>query len=200
MIISHSLKYVYIGIPRTGSKSMNRWLMDHFDGEWVGFHHGWNVPEEARDYLIFTVVRNPYERATSGWFAVPWSAESVPPPKPASQFAEEMRQHIPLKDGALKIEGHNVPEVGMNQKHFVEKSGASLLLHFERLPGCLQELPFVDPAQMPPFPHQEERAPRPAGDFFDFFSMEDEQLVWEYAAEDFEAFGYHRFECGLPQE
>lgn len=27
MIISHTYKYFYIGIPRTGSKSMNRWLM-----------------------------------------------------------------------------------------------------------------------------------------------------------------------------
>ncbi|MFN2237530.1 MAG: sulfotransferase family 2 domain-containing protein [Anaerolineales bacterium] len=123
MIISHTREYVYIGIPRTGSKSMNRWLMDHFEGEWFGYHHQWRVPEEARNYLIFTIVRNPYEREVSGWFHIPWSAEHETPPKPTSLFAKEKRKAIPLKDGTVRIEQHNVPEVGMNQKNYVEKAG-----------------------------------------------------------------------------
>lgn len=199
MIISHPLKYVYIGIPRTGSKSMNRWLMDHYQGEWVDYHHSWHVPEEARAYLIFTTVRNPYERAMSGWFALPWSVENPEPVKPTSQFAAEMHSHIPLKEGKVIVSDHNVPEVGMNQKYYVEKSGASLVLHFERLPQCLKDLPFVDPRNMPPFPHKEERGKRPPGTFFDHFTAEDEKLVWEYEAETFEVFGYRRFECGGPQ-
>lgn len=198
MIICHALKYVYIGIPRTGSKSMNRWLMDHFQGEWVGFHHQWQVPAEARDYLIFTLVRNPYERAMSGWFAIPWSVESPEPPQPTGHFATEMHKSIPLKDGTVTIQAHNVPEVGMNQAHYVMKAGVSRVLHFERLPACLKELPFVDPDNLPPFPHEEERGVRPPGDFFDHFTLEDEALIWEYAAEDFAAFGYRRLDCGLP--
>ena len=123
MIISHTREYVYIGIPRTGSKSMNRWLMDHFEGEWFGYHHQWRVPEEARNYLIFTIVRNLYEREVSGWFHIPWSAEHETPPKPTSLVAKEKRKAIPLKDGTARIEQHNVPEVGMNQKNYVEKAG-----------------------------------------------------------------------------
>lgn len=179
---------------------MNRWLMDNFAGEWFGYHHQWQAPEEFRDYLIFTLVRNPYERAVSGWFAVPWSAEKVEPPQPTSFFAEAMRQAIPLKDGTVKIEDHNVPEAGMNQKNFVEKAGVSLVLHFERLPGCLRELPFVDRDNIPSFPHVAERGTRPPGNFFDHFTLEDEKLLWEYAAEDFAAFGYRRFDCGLPDQ
>jgi hypothetical protein len=39
-----------------------------------------------------------------------------------------------------------------------------------------------------------------AGNFFDHFTLEDEKLLWEYAAEDFEPFGYRRFDCGLPDK
>ena len=28
--------------------------------------------------------------------------------------------------------------------------------------------------------------------------MDDEQLVWDYAREDFDLLGYERFNCGLP--
>ena len=59
MIISRVLRYVDIGIPRTGSKSMNRWLMAPCRGEWFGEHHAWRVPDFATRSLIFTIVRNP---------------------------------------------------------------------------------------------------------------------------------------------
>lgn len=51
------------------------------------------------------------------------------------------------------------------------------------------------------FPHHPERGIRPPGNFFDLFRGTDEELVvWAYAAEDFVAFGYRRFECGLPED
>lgn len=197
MIISHTLKYVYIGIPRTGSKSMNRWLMDHFQGEWFATHHEWRVPDVARDYLIFTLVRNPYEREMSAYHFVPWSATEAKPPLPLDEWRTAMRETIPLRDGTSVIREHEVPEVRMNQVHYVKKAGVSLVLHFEQLPACLKKLPFADADNLPPFPHMPERGARPPGNFFDHFTAEDEQLVWEYAAEDFTAFGYRRFECRL---
>ena len=54
---------------------------------------------------------------------------------------------------------------------------------------------------MPPFPHHPERGIRPPGNYFDFFGdTDDEQVVWAGAAEDFETFGYQRFDCGLPDD
>jgi hypothetical protein len=200
MVISHVLKYVYIGIPRTGSKSMNRWLMDHFQGEWVGEHHQWQVPEEAKDYLIFTLVRNPYDREMSAWYFIPWSAPEDRAPMPLDQFAEGMKQTAKYRDGTTVIEGHETPEVRMNQANYVKRAGVTQVLHFERLPECLKALPFVDPANMPPFPHRPERGVRPMGGFFDHFKQkEDEEGVWEYAREDFETFGYQRYDSGGPQ-
>ena len=58
MVISHALRYVYIGIPRTASKSMIRWLTANFQGEHVLYHHSWQVPDEAKDYLIFTTNKH----------------------------------------------------------------------------------------------------------------------------------------------
>lgn len=224
MIISETHKYVYIGIPRTGSKSMNHWLMEHFDGKWHGGHHDTDVPEEAAKYLVFTIVRNPYERAASGYFGVTWDEEAPkehelgpcrteqerlrksravletrekkPPkelPQPSTTSLEERLRTAQLRS---TVEGHDA-----NQKRLVERAGVSLALHFERLPDCLVALPFVDPDNVPPFPHHPERGTRPMGNFFDAFGgTDEEQVLWAYAAEDFEAFGYRRFNCGLSED
>jgi len=48
--------------------------------------------------------------------------------------------------------------------------------------------------------HHPERGSRPPGNFFDLFPSDEEQVVWASAFEDFEAFGYRRFDCGLPKE
>lgn len=197
MIISHHFRYVYVGIPRTGSKSMNRWLMDHYAGEWVGTHHQWQVPSEAQDYLVFTLVRNPYERAVSGWFHIPWIDPPKDRPLPISFFAEEAQKLLDAqtaqRTGAVQTERQPT-----NQCEFVEWAGVSLVLYHEALPECLAALPFVDPAQPAPFPRIEEAGPRPPGTFFDIFRPEDERWVWELYGEDFEAFGYRRHDSGGP--
>lgn len=201
MIISRALKYVYIGIPRTGSKSMNRWLMKHCDGEWVGEHHDWRVPEYARDYLIFTIVRNPYDRAVSGYFGIPWGELDM---------REDLREQLPIPDKSAnplttiiqQAQAHRIAtgEGDLSQKDFVTKADVSLALYFERLPQALQELPFANPVAIAEYPHVLERGIRPPGTFFDFFSADDEAAYWQTAHEEFEAFGYKRFSSSLPSE
>jgi len=224
MIISDKHRYVYIGIPRNGSKSMNHWLSEYFDGRNHGGHHDYDVPEEAAGYLVFTIVRNPYDRRTSGHFAVTWD-DQAPTEEELGQCRdkqerlrkfravlksrEKQRQRemprqsaVPLEERIREAvlrnesEGHDI-----NQKRYADRGRVNLVLYFERLPECLRELPFVDPDDVPPFPHHPERGIRPAGDFFDFFrSTDEEEVVWAHAAEDFEAFGYRRHDCGLPED
>ncbi|MBN1918539.1 MAG: sulfotransferase family 2 domain-containing protein [Verrucomicrobia bacterium] len=224
MIISDTHKYVYIGIPRNASKSMNHWLCEYFDGRNHGGHHDYDVPEEAAEYLVFTLVRNPYDRYVSSHFAVTWDEQGVTEEelrecrsaperlrkiRAVLKTRERQRQRecpqqspVPLAERIRvaaekkKEDGH-----GMNQKRFVDLAGVDLVLYFERLPQCLRELPFVDPTSVPPFSHHPERGIRPSGTFFDLFrDTDEEQVVWAYAAEDFEAFGYRRFDCGLPRD
>ena len=208
MVISHTLRYVYIGIPRTGSKSMSEWLTTRCEGEYVGYHHQWLVPEEARDYLIFTVVRNPYDRWTSAAFGRAWAGEKPreelreyvgPPTKPTESLEEQIRE-VTLEKDATQRGGGNVPENCMNQWFYSQRAGVSLVLFFERSPECLKELPFVTSDDLPDFPHVLERGIRPPGDFFDHFDDEQEKVVWAYASEDYEAFGYRRFDASLPIE
>ena len=166
MIISDTYKYVYIGIPRTGSKSMNHWLCEHFDGRSHGGHHDYLVPDEAAGYLVFTIVRNPYDRTVSGQFAVTWGSatpqENEPPweddteavrsettgpaklrarLKPREKWEQKpmpVQSSIPL-DQRLReaVATSHTKGHGMTQKCFVDLSRTNLVLYFERLPQCL---------------------------------------------------------------
>jgi hypothetical protein len=209
MIISHELEYAYVGIPRTASKSVSEWLVKHYRGEWFGFHHQWQAPKEAADYLKFTVVRNPYERSASGMFAVLWGDETPDPakrvpsrkPLPSDRPLDERIQEAALAGNATIVNsGTSVPEVGMNQSHFIKKGGISLALYYERLPECLGDLLFVDCDQIPPLPRVLEKGIRPDGSFFDHFTPEDEQVTWAHASEDFRTLGYRRFHSLLPED
>jgi hypothetical protein len=224
MIISDTFRYVYIGIPRTGSKSMNHWLCEHFAGRSHGGHHDWRVPPEAAGYLIFTIVRNPYERAASGHYAVTWDDQAPSERELEGCRSEQERLQrfravlksrerqfqkdaprqsaVPLEQRLGEAAARNETDGNaVNQKRFVERAGAGLVLYFERLPRCLLALPFVDRENPPPFPHHPERGIRPPGTFTDFFGdTDDEEVVWAYAREDFEAFGYRRHDCGLPED
>lgn len=207
MIISDKHRYVYIGIPRTGSKSMNHWLCEHFDGRNLGGHHDYDVPEDVSDYLIFTVVRNPYDREVSSHFAVTWGdatqRENEPPweddteavrnattgpaklralLEPRAKWEQRPppeQSPIPLEERIrAKTERNEARDLGtMTQKRFVDLARVNLVLYLERMPDCLRELPFVPPGNIPPFPHHPERGIRPPGDFFDFFRNTDEEKV-----------------------
>ena len=186
MIISKALEYVYISIPRTGSKSMSRWLIDHYQGEWHGRHHEWKVPEECRGFLVFTLVRGPYEIQASGWYFKP-VIKSGDERARSKTYAEQSRNWVRPTDEPV------------TQREYVEWSGISQILYFEHLPACLKELPFVDPRDVPPFPHLNAGGFRPSGNFFEIMAKGDEEVVWNSSREDFEFLGYERYDCGAPK-
>lgn len=200
---------MYIGIPRTASKSMSEWLVRHYSGEWFGYHHQWQIPQLATDYLRFTVVRNPYERSASMMFGKLWGEEKPDPakrvpsrkPEPSKvPLAEKIREAILLGNATIVDDKSSVPEAGMNQCQFIRKAGVTLVLYFERLPRCLEDLPFVDPGQMHSLPFAVEKGIRPEGTFFDHFTSEDEQVTWAYSSNDFNLLGYKRYDPTLPKE
>ena len=144
VIVSSTLKYVYIEIPRTGSKSIRHWLTEHYDGQYCGDHHQYDVPEEFRDYLAFTVVRNPYDRRASSYSAVTWDDQGVQDHElgPCRDFKERQRRcrdilrtrersvqrELPQKpSGSLEQRVHEIAlrgrDHGINQKTFVERAG-----------------------------------------------------------------------------
>jgi len=142
-------------------------------------------------------------------FGMLWEGETPTPskqvagtkPAPSNEPFDERIQTAKLTGRAEIVnDSASVPEAGMNQSHFIKKAGVTLALFFERLPQCLGELPFVEKDQIPAFPYALEKGIRPAGNFFDHFEAEDEQVTWAYAVEDFELLGYKRYNPDLPAE
>jgi len=181
---------------------MSDWLCQHFDGIPYGDHHDFILPEEARDYLVFTIVRNPYERVASKHFHITWG-DTRPRTKPGNErvpLPVQSDTSIERRVRARTDRNISNKPAFMTQKRFTDLSRIDLALYFERFPHCLNELPFVSPDNIPDFPHHPERAIRPAKDFFELFDHTDEeQVVWAHAEDDFELFAYQRFNSGLPE-
>jgi len=66
MIISHSLRFVYIGPPKTGSTSMHVWLrqpvlfdaLQDIDTSKTGGQHDWIIPKDAIGYYVLATTRD----------------------------------------------------------------------------------------------------------------------------------------------
>lgn len=190
MIVSEKHRYVYIAIPKAGSQSVSQWLVDHYSGSPVGYHHAWKVPPGYEDYFVFTVVRDPYERCFSAWwFRCMEPSRQRGNPMSGWSFDRFMRSVLFRKDASQSWDSGST-EARMTQKQFADLSGAQLAVRIES-PDELGLLSFVGP-EIPPLPRHNENRTRPDLPFHDYFSGEEEQLVWDYCAEDFAAFGYSR--------
>ena len=200
MIVSHESRYVYIALPKTACQAISQWLHLHYKGEYVPpMTHRWWPPERCEDYLVFTVVRNPYERCFSGW----WWGCQCPVRKQVAEargdiaefwgwsFDRFMRRRIEKRDDPPRNPETGGPNVYMPQIQFFRLSGASRVFHYENLDE-LEELPFV--GEWHPIERRNVTQTKPTRSFFDYFADDPqaEQLVWDYCAEDFDAFGYER--------
>ena len=67
MIVHHEGRWVYLGIPKTASTTLHRFL-PRFGAEVHGDdQHATDIPEAWRDYRVIISVMNPYRRATALW-------------------------------------------------------------------------------------------------------------------------------------
>lgn len=67
MIAHREKRWLYIGIPRTGSTALHTHLME-LGGEVIGEQHDVRVPEEFCGYRVFATVMNPFRRAVSLYY------------------------------------------------------------------------------------------------------------------------------------
>ena len=176
MIISHKYKYVCIVSPQSSTDASRRWLVDHYEGQKMFGHGSWRIPDECKNYFIFTIVRNPYKRC------IEWWAKQTQKQMPFNEFLQHL---IGCRDHPSNYSYH-VPEICMTQKSYYVNSKAEKFIRYENMVEDLKTLPFVsDPA--PLLSHKDIVDAE-----IDALSDQDKQIVLTYCDEDFDFFGYQR--------
>ena len=94
MIIMHRHQMVFIGTPKAACNAMYAWLERNLEGLRESFHRR-DVPDEAKDYWRFTVVRNPYSRAVSMWWSLTGQGGAKEYPATESLRREEGDTSLP---------------------------------------------------------------------------------------------------------
>jgi len=200
MLISNVHRYCFLALQKTASRSMSEFLIRDYEGECVDVcdgvtvrekekkkflfaHHSTTVPAECRDYLIFTVVRNPYTRMASVWSENRRHFRGAFFRSPFYRFMEICMNHNEL----LPVESQS-KRIGMCSEN------VGRILFFEDLIDGVKSLPFVrEPVD---FPHLFKRERKPARDLFK--NPRHVQWVRETFSDDFERFGYD--ESAVPLE
>jgi hypothetical protein len=182
-------EYVYVSPPKTGTRSMYRWLIDHYGGKRLSEteDHQRTIPDEHKDKWVFTTIRHPYERAVS----IYWSMYA--PRAYSRQKALRDQMGGATIDHLMRffIEHHDEVGVGgMSISRFLENVEPVMYLDVCANPTCRLALPFKTvPIQA--FPH--ENAIANAGVFVDeALAKRTKDLIWEWARRDFERWGYER--------
>jgi len=69
LLINHLHKWAFIHIPKTGGTSITNSILDIPETEVLTSHDTIRLLENSSDYFVFTMVRNPYTRFMSAYYA-----------------------------------------------------------------------------------------------------------------------------------
>jgi len=177
-MVCHKPRALFIAIPRTGTRSMYRYLQEHQGGELVRDHEI-GVPAEYVDYYRFAVVRNPYDRAISMWLYL------HQPEVTGLGFAEWVAR---ITAPNYTPYDRNTPwaEWGWKQSYFLKGQRFEQVLRFEDLQVGLMALPFTSVGDS--LPHENRVVGR--GRWQHYMGPAEVKLVNEVWDEDFEHAGY----------
>ena len=197
MILSRKNKYVFISTPKTGTHSFYKLLQDEFDGERLkGNYHRTEMPDNADEYLVFSTVRNPYDRLVAIWNSVlhaknernnyrdEWLATLRKDDfLTFAKFAAKYRNDIEYRPVRS-------PYLLMPQCRWYNKMPEGVTpLHLENISVEFHSLPFVN--KEVEIPHM---LKRDHASWDEIKTDEITSFVNEWAGEDFEKFGYEKEE------
>ena len=69
MLISDKNKFVFVAIPKTGTRTIYKILKENYKPSFTKDYYN-HIPKWASKYFRFTVIRNPYARAVSLWYSL----------------------------------------------------------------------------------------------------------------------------------
>lgn len=147
MMVSQSDKFVFLGVPKTGTRSIHKWLEESHDVELLGDHKH-RVDQKHTDYFKWMVVRNPYDRMWSIYWSCCRKAGDV------KGFVYDMQReglHNCFLDFLIWINRHHRRFSRLNHsKYLILKNQTVFLsanpdtiLHYEHLKDSICRLPFV---------------------------------------------------------
>jgi hypothetical protein len=176
MLVCDEHKFVFLRNPKTASRSVTKALAEKFDCRTVGIYHDWKIPEELTGHFIFTVVRNPYVRAVSGWKH--WSrGQGVDFNEWTQRFVRPLNKVIFPKGKHWK-----------RQTEILDKISSDVhLIRYENLEEDLNSLSFIDNIVLPSIGVQD------YGDWRTHYTPEIEARVYRACREDFYRLGYKRW-------
>lgn len=145
MIVSKKYNFVFTAIPKTGTRTICRVLMDNYDAHSVGNEHGQIMPVGCKDMYSFVVTRNPYDRAISMW----WSTcvrEQTGQGKDFKKYANSSTLEGLLKWMITLPESSKNTGSGMlltTQSAYFKNNKYDKILSFENLQDDFNTLPFL---------------------------------------------------------
>lgn len=198
MILSRKHRYVFISTPKTGSHSFFKLLEKEFDGtrQLFGYHRT-EMPDHTEDYLVFSTVRNPYDRLVSLWNSLLHSKPDTHNYRDAwltvlkddkfDTFCKFAAEH---KDNIEQIAAVRMPALMTPQHRWYRKMPEGVIsLHLENIEEEFNSLTFVNKQVI--IPHMLKR------DHANWDDLKSEEIIEyanEWAGEDFEKFGYMKEE------
>ena len=69
LLVNHQKQFGFIHIPKTGGTTLTETLKQVDGTEIITSHDSIRLFENVKDYFIFTIVRNPYTKIASAYFA-----------------------------------------------------------------------------------------------------------------------------------
>lgn len=174
MIISHKYRFIYFAPVKTATTSLLKVFTHFFEAEVVGSGDGDNrheifLPRKYEDYFTFVSVRNPYERALSGFNHLN-RTEDV-----------DVMDCIALKTHLLPSMYDSIFRSSVPTNSIPVRLDA--ILHQETLQTDFDDLPFMDKQIRLPFLNVSPKKRIALGCLAS-------QYIREFYQKDFEFFGY----------
>lgn len=181
--ISEEHKFVYLAVPRTGSRLTFTHLQEYgvVGGAAGRMTHVMDVPLECSDWLVVFCTRNPYTRWISYWSLVKqWPVVDYEPIRSITKFAKEHPQDF--KGFAQLLQQHHVfrsisQDVGSHSNFYA--------LRYEDLNNTFNGLPFVTREHNLGIIHRPETL-----DWRGYYDKETKAIVCEEHIDDFMRFKY----------
>ncbi len=184
MVISKKLEYVFVNVPKCASQTLRYVLCTEYAGEQLrgAHHHRTDAPSWAQAYYSFAVVRNPYDRAISLWWAMVKERHDDRYGLRGRCGSTEL---VPFLQWLVGVEPYD--PILFGQAAWLANVRLNRVLRFETLDDDVQQLPFWARTELLPRRNAFQRP-----HWSTFVDGEVADLIEQWASADFAVYGYSR--------